>query len=61
MSLLSIMRRYATHIEALKADAKILDMPRISYLENKFDTVLEPENMEIDRKNIEEDMESMGV
>jgi hypothetical protein len=35
-------------------------MPRISYLETKFDTVLEPESMDLDRKNIEEDLEGMG-
>lgn len=41
MGLLTIIRRYSTHIEALKPDAKILDIPRITYNENKFDTILD--------------------
>lgn len=60
MSLLTCIRRYATHIEALKPDARIQDMPRITYLETKFDTVLEPDEQDHDRKQIELDLETMG-
>ena len=61
MSLLTCIKRYASHIEAIKGDAKVQDMPRISYLETKFDTIMDPDHTEQDRKYIEDDLESMGV
>ena len=33
MGLYGCIRRYASHIEALKSDAKLQDMPRITYNE----------------------------
>lgn len=37
------IKRYANHIEALKPDNKVVDMPRTTWKENKFDTILEVE------------------
>jgi len=31
------IQRYAFHIDALLPDAKLTEMPRISYIEDKFD------------------------
>ncbi|KAM3127171.1 hypothetical protein pb186bvf_020726 [Paramecium bursaria] len=39
MALLVIMRRYALHIDALKPDNKVQDMPRVTMNENKFETL----------------------
>ena len=46
MSLMTCIRRYATHIEAIKVDSKVQDMPRIAYLESKFDTIMDTEHLE---------------
>ncbi|CAK83011.1 unnamed protein product (macronuclear) [Paramecium tetraurelia] len=58
--ILVCIKRYATHIEALKPDNKVVDMPRITWKENKFDTILENEEQQEDKKIIENDLESMG-
>ncbi|CAD8079070.1 unnamed protein product [Paramecium primaurelia] len=54
------IKRYANHIEALKPDNKVVDMPRTTWKENKFDTILEVEEQQEDKKIIENDLESMG-
>ena len=50
MALLVIMRRYALHIDALKPDNKVQDMPRLTMNENKFETLLDPTEVEDDKK-----------
>ena len=50
MALLVIMRRYALHIDALKPDNKVQDMPRVTMNENKFETLLDPTEVEEDKK-----------
>jgi len=60
MGLLLCIRRYGTHIEALKLDNKLQEMPRITLKETKFDTLLENDETNEDKKGMEMELESMG-
>ena len=40
--ILIITKRYSTHIEALKPDNKVQDLPKTTRIEDKFDTQPEP-------------------
>ena len=41
MSLRTIIKRYGEHIEAFKSDAQIVEMKRVTYIEQKFDCLLD--------------------
>ena len=45
-----IIRRYALHIDALQPDTKVKDIPRVFIYEDKFETLLDPTEVEKDRK-----------
>eukprot|EP00828_Plagiopyla_frontata_P008784 TRINITY_DN1444_c0_g1_i4.p1 TRINITY_DN1444_c0_g1~~TRINITY_DN1444_c0_g1_i4.p1 ORF type:complete len:1308 (+),score=255.89 TRINITY_DN1444_c0_g1_i4:1080-5003(+) len=52
--------RYQYHIEALKPDAKVTEMPRVSYNELKFEISLLPEETEQDKKLKDLELEQLG-
>lgn len=49
MGVLVCIKRYATHIEALRPDNKSQEMPKVTWKENKYDTVMEPEEIADDK------------
>mgnify|MGYP000979653902 FL=1 len=46
MTLRTCMARYALHIEGLKPDSKVGDMPRVTYKEERLNMLLEPSELE---------------
>ena len=60
MILRSCIHRYALHIEALVPNCPIMEMPRVTYDENRFDSVIDPAEAEADKKKIEEELEHLG-
>lgn len=42
MTLRSCILRYSIHIEALNSTCPVLEMPRVTYDEEKFDSIIEP-------------------
>ena len=55
MAVRTCMSRYALHIDAL--NKQVLDMPRVSYNEQKFDFLLTPEEVEKDKVLKEQELE----
>lgn len=60
MILRTCMLRYATHIEALMSTCPVIEMPRVTYDENRFDSVLETQELDDDKKRIDEELEHLG-
>lgn len=54
------MGRYAAHIDAIKPDAAVVDMIRVTYIEEKFDCLLDPTEVEADVVWKEAEIEAIG-
>ncbi|EGR27437.1 hypothetical protein IMG5_196200 [Ichthyophthirius multifiliis] len=60
MVLRTIMKRYAIHINALKQNCPIIDIQRITYIENKFDIQITQQEYEKDKILQENELEEIG-
>lgn len=61
MTLRTCIGRYAVHIDALKADSKApAEMIRVTYIEEKFDCLLEQSEVESDVAQKEAELEAIG-
>ncbi|KAL4438837.1 hypothetical protein ABPG74_016557 [Tetrahymena malaccensis] len=60
MTLRTCIGRYAIHIDALKPDSQVQEMPRVTYIEKKFDCVLDPTEQEQDLIWKEAELEFIG-
>lgn len=60
MTIRTCIGRYAAHIDAIKPDSVLQDMPRVTYLENKFDIILDPTETDLDVIWKEAELETIG-
>lgn len=60
MTVRTCIGRYAVHIEAIKPDSAMQEMPRVTYIENKYDCALDPSEVDLDNVWKEAELEHIG-